>query len=41
MKQHTNANNEQQMADKAAALDGTLIEKAGRTRYLRANLMDS
>lgn len=31
----------QQSAEAAAALDGTLIEKAGRTRYLRANLMDA
>lgn len=32
---------QKQMAEKAAALDGALIEKAGRTRYLRANLMDN
>jgi hypothetical protein len=29
------------MAEKAVALDGQLIEKDGRTRYLRANLMDA
>jgi hypothetical protein len=28
------------MAEKAAALNGEVIEKEGRSRYLRANLMD-